>query len=98
MAKQNNAEHVLAVATQATREARNRDSFLEDIQRETGQVVNLNIATDEIDYLTSLPLDILQERVPVTGLTGGLGCDCQDMLSIVLFCHVQLLTYSGVGC
>jgi len=41
MAKQNNAERVLAVATQATREARNRDSFLEDIQRETGQVVNL---------------------------------------------------------
>jgi exopolyphosphatase/pppGpp-phosphohydrolase len=41
MAKQNDVEHILAVATQATREARNRDSFLEDIRRETGQTVNL---------------------------------------------------------
>src|SRR5579884_3455060 len=41
LAKQNNAERVLAVATQATRDARNKDAFLEDIQRETGLTVNV---------------------------------------------------------
>jgi exopolyphosphatase/pppGpp-phosphohydrolase len=41
MAQQNKAERILAVATQATRDARNRDAFLEDIQRETGLVVNV---------------------------------------------------------
>lgn len=41
MARQNDAERIMAVATQATRQARNRDAFLEDVQRETGQPVNL---------------------------------------------------------
>jgi exopolyphosphatase/pppGpp-phosphohydrolase len=41
MVQQNKAERTLAVATQATRDARNRDTFLEDIRRETGQVINL---------------------------------------------------------
>lgn len=41
MAQQNKAERILAVATQATRDARNKDAFLEDIQRETGLTVNV---------------------------------------------------------
>jgi exopolyphosphatase/pppGpp-phosphohydrolase len=41
MARQDEAERIIAVATQATRQASNREAFLEDIQRETGQPVNL---------------------------------------------------------
>jgi exopolyphosphatase/pppGpp-phosphohydrolase len=41
MAHQNKAERILAVATQATRDARNKEAFLEDIRRETGLEVNL---------------------------------------------------------
>jgi exopolyphosphatase/pppGpp-phosphohydrolase len=40
-ARESGAERVIAVATQATRQARNRDAFLEDVRRETGQPVNL---------------------------------------------------------
>jgi exopolyphosphatase/pppGpp-phosphohydrolase len=40
-ARESGVERVIAVATQATRQARNRDAFLEDVCRETGQTVNL---------------------------------------------------------
>jgi len=40
-ARESGVERVIAVATQATRQARNRDAFLEDVRRETGQPVNL---------------------------------------------------------
>src|SRR5215467_7223384 len=41
LASKHGADPILAVATEAVREARNRDTFLEDIQRETGLQVNV---------------------------------------------------------
>lgn len=40
-AKQGGAELILAVATEATREAHNKDAFVEDVQREIGLQVNV---------------------------------------------------------
>jgi exopolyphosphatase/pppGpp-phosphohydrolase len=41
LASEHGADPILAVATEAVREARNRDTFLEEIRRETGLQVNV---------------------------------------------------------
>jgi len=50
LAKQCGADPILVVATEAMREARNRESVVEDIQRETGLQVNIIDGTQEAAY------------------------------------------------
>src|SRR5947207_4174514 len=50
LAQQCGADPILVVATEAMREARNRESIVEDIQRETGLQVNIINGTQEAAY------------------------------------------------
>ena len=65
LARQHNAEPVLVVATEAIRQARNSQQFLDDIQRQTGLYVHLISGTVEAT-LTFLGATYEESREPTS--------------------------------